>query len=1171
MKTDMNNKKDLGLGTPPGVWDLGQPPLTPTLSQGRENAIGAFVFLKPQAPSLKPHPPRPAAQRGSLMVLVIVVLVLLAILGMSYLQVARLDRIASAQDKSNNIDIVAASVTAKIAQTLKDDVTGIFDGTKKPYDHPAKEVDQWLAASSPSFAATDPTWPHLTSLTDEFLRIRHDAAAPDEYAIDNSSTNYLVKDAGVKISGTDSLETSSISGNSFWALGADADGDGVLDSRWEWAPIQQIGGTAYVMAVRIVDNSSMINVNAATAMTSNGTTGYATGTDTPRGYFPTDIDLSRLTSLANGAWSGELSALLGGTTRQLSGAVPSIFTDRQTAWLDHVSMYGYDTNRYLHRNELDLRYRNGLNSSGVSPRYLTSDMPNLLRSGSGENAWYNVVGGSTTAHMASFFQGGADADAVSGRAFPEIRHLLTTVSGAAVFSPNHNNMHTGTRTLKYDLLTQDVVSPANDPAARVTNITSRLAKVLKEGTSNYLSMTDAEIDQVATEYALAIQNYSDTDSLPTGATINTTTFYGLETLPFIREVYFQVAYEDQNVVTAGDGYYETWVRRDDSQAMVVEIGNPFDRAITLGGANGPFVRVAVIDNSDALVATSATGSLSATLNGGAKALVYSTPTVTFDEAGFGGSLLADLGISGIAGVTEINAGTSALRLWAASGGNITLTTTATYLAMQVSVASGTDTIWGTADDTWVTYDRFSLGATFPASFPVSIDHSAHYQVPVHWHVQASVARDGLNSRYLSNGPKTHLHVRDIPQSSWWPSSAPPGTQPNFAWPDYRTRKTTGLSGTQAWHTVSNPVDALAINPVVPASADVKQIPQYTTHPGPQHPNPGSPTPGSVPQNTLRFPVSAAKTIAMSSPTDTEMDALHIPIANRSFASVAELGWIFMYGFYRDTANLSQGDFPARLDSLNAARRFLSFSSVADSVKLTHASMVFDEFTTLSPRYDGADNDNDDFGNDPTSSTGADNTEAEQYVPGTININTAPLHVLTLAAPLPEAIDDVQALMGKVIEYRDTPANRATITGLAAGNVRTDPGIAGIGELLMVNPAWAASGTTGNQDMMWHGLPPNDGTLPATVDLYPMPGIPDANLNATLPNTIEAQMARFQFLSQAFTTRSDVFTAYIYIRGYSASNFGNGPIEAKRFFVVFDRSGITGSSDNVRILGVFDPN
>ena len=49
-----------------------------------------------------------------------------------------------------------------------------------------------------------------------------------------------------------------------------------------------------------------------------------------------------------------------------------------------------------------------------------------------------------------------------------------------------------------------------------------------------------------------------------------------------------------------------------------------------------------------------------------------------------------------------------------------------------------------------------------------------------------------------------------------------------------------------------------------------------------------------------------------------------------------------------------------------------------------------------------------------------------------------------------------------------------------------------------------------------------------------------------------------------TTRSDIFTAYVVIRGYEAADFRKGPVEFKRFIVVFDRSEVQTGTDRVKV-------
>jgi len=235
-------------------------------------------------------------------------------------------------------------------------------------------------------------------------------------------------------------------------------------------------------------------------------------------------------------------------------------------------------------------------------------------------------------------------------------------------------------------------------------------------------------------------------------------------------------------------------------------------------------------------------------------------------------------------------------------------------------------------------------------------------------------------------------------------------------------------------------------------------------------------------------------------------------------------------------------------------------------------MVLDHFTTLSPGNDGLDNDNADGDNNTTTNPDDD---TETFVPGRININTVPLHNAVLAAPLPETIDDIQSLMNQVFDYRDNPSNRdigASVGLTPLTGLRGEKGISSLGEILYINPKVVSSlGTiTDATDMGHYGAVGLTGlSAQGALDIYPML---EAVATAT-PNTmaIEGAMARYQFLSQTFTTRSDIYTAYVEVRGYPAGDFRRGPIETKRFFVVYDRSNVKERSDRPRILAITEKN
>jgi hypothetical protein len=259
--------------------------------------------------------------------------------------------------------------------------------------------------------------------------------------------------------------------------------------------------------------------------------------------------------------------------------------------------------------------------------------------------------------------------------------------------------------------------------------------------------------------------------------------------------------------------------------------------------------------------------------------------------------------------------------------------------------------------------------------------------------------------------------------------------------------------------------------------------------------------------------------------------------------------------------------------LAANRRHLQFNSSPlpsfTTMNMSHGALVMEQFTTLSPRNDGLDNDAD----------GNNDNDSEQVVHGQININTAPLHILTLAAPLNESIDNIQTLMQSIVHYRSTPADRAAMSSAGLATRPSAKGIASIGELMMLDSETADLTTITPQIHM-----NTDAATRMTgytsfsaaafkgsnVDLYPMPeNVPPGVYQDTAADGPERQLARFQFLSQAFNTRSDVYTAFVRLRGYDASNFTpTGELESRSFLVVYDRSNIVSGSDMPRILGIY---
>jgi hypothetical protein len=232
--------------------------------------------------------------------------------------------------------------------------------------------------------------------------------------------------------------------------------------------------------------------------------------------------------------------------------------------------------------------------------------------------------------------------------------------------------------------------------------------------------------------------------------------------------------------------------------------------------------------------------------------------------------------------------------------------------------------------------------------------------------------------------------------------------------------------------------------------------------------------------------------------------------------------------------------------------------------MMRAAVLMDQFTTLNPRHDGIDNDADLEADEPT----------ERLVPGMMNINTTPMHLGVLAAPLAEDLGDIQSLWEEIIAYRDNPASARSpqTNGLAGGpfpvgQMRSGQGIASMGELLMINPA------AGNdaRNMQRYGMdgPAASGSGPAGL-WFPVPeqsGTHDAWDNRPGQAQQGERLARFAGLTQTFNTRSDVYAAYIVLRGYQGYQFAEKPVRSIWAFVIYDRSTMVDYNDgsDIRII------
>jgi|GEM_PF-3404555 len=1133
----------------------------------------------------------PARRRrqGSLLVLVVVCLVLMALLGAAYLQVARVDRFATADNAQSNIDQVANATIAYIAKVLQKDIVdddgGFFaqasanpyaDNTgNEGYDYPWTNAnspyagawrvtvdpnsnvpstgnadggiydDTWLSSTFPTFdASAAARWDHITNLMGTFLMLPSSTGdqQPTEMATRVADGAYAWRnDSAVPIANSGVFSDGDYAladpvSAAFQALGIDTDLDGIPDAKWQWAPLRQIGSVKYVMAVRIIDNASLINLNTATALSGDGDSVLDA-----RGYLPSEIDLSRLLKRVNPSanWQNELvynattpneslfnrrgvhnSTLptpLGSITLGADGRIDwsSIATtSRMGSWYHNAQRWGDPTNKLGRANEIELRRYNGVNNVNVNAA-VEDALAVLLRRNNTETGYndpsiYSSLTSPPTSDLQrrlAFFEGSSasnrsDIDTpIAGRDYPSLRNQLTTYSAAAIFASNAGQVHqrsatTATttiaatpppRTLKYDLVNGNGGN-TNDNTPRVLAIRERLFKIFRisntaAGNPNaYLNFDNsgtgaAALADIATEFALAIHAYSNPTSTPSRlGPPDVTTQNGRTYYSLETLPFFREVYVQV-----------AYQNRDllDAAGVAATPGNGLpdtlvyvpDSAAVAFEIGNPFDRPINFDDPNGPNIRVVVGSniypISGTLGGREHHIFHASRTNTRPEGNDTTSRGNLVTDLGLGTLTNVTALTPA-------DPDIPADNQITF-ELQVEVPRGSNN--------WVTYDRMT-------------DDDFFFEAAKLPHYPAESAAIHLD--------KFHHEIRSVVR----PCSEEDGSNPDIYYISNVGRKIHQIAAVPGNDTF----------PATPAHFGNDQKEAY------------------APDSTLA--------------------GFQIPIANRQFVSVAELGWIITFGFYTSTdpGDNENGDFPARMESTaaNPSSRFLQFdvNPVPNhpTMQMSHGALVLEQFTTLSPANDGVDNDGD----------GVNDNDAEQVVYGQININTAPLHLLTLAAPLNENIDTIEDLMRSIIAYRDDPAVRANFSEAGAATRPDLKGIASIGELLNINNATNLSDAP--RRINGYSAP-----LASSVDLYPMPeeGItPPTSMPLQATSHPEVQLSRFQFLSQAFNTRSDVYTAFVRLRGYPAQDFSKGEVESLNFLVVFDRSNIVNPDDMPKILGVY---
>ncbi len=189
---------------------------------------------------------------GSALILTVVLTSLLGIVGVLFLMVSRVNKIAtSAISENRELNFAVETIIARISEELVLDVPGVAG--QEYYDYPGPQ-DKWLACLEPfdidpDPSVIDPCWLQISDIYNKFnpeSRIRSGSGLWDQ---------------GLKPSIVPDYQDARIMAEGLWA---DADGDGVADSRWVIIPgMSSSKGKPIFASVRVIDNGGMLNVNTA--------------------------------------------------------------------------------------------------------------------------------------------------------------------------------------------------------------------------------------------------------------------------------------------------------------------------------------------------------------------------------------------------------------------------------------------------------------------------------------------------------------------------------------------------------------------------------------------------------------------------------------------------------------------------------------------------------------------------------------------------------------------------------------------------------------------------------------------------------------------------------------------------------------------------------------------
>jgi hypothetical protein len=449
---------------------------------------------------------------ASALILAVVLTSLLAIIGVMFVMMARVDKMAtSAISENKELNFAVETVVALVSQELVLDVPGMPKG-REYYDYPDAN-NAWLASLEP-YEKTAGNY-YWRQISDVYKKLGSDLELPAEIIPDNQKPS----DVG--------------DSNSTKGYPADADGDGVADSNWVIIPdMTSNKGKPIYAAIRIVDNGGMINVNTAYKFD-------------PNSAVEKEIDGSsqlqiNLAALSQRGANGSLATAANKLQAWRCGTEPSDLSlyERNVVWRYNEPNGAYTPfdigdelklrNRYiLNYNLMTSRieelwtkvYDWGLRDPRTDPVEFAEDSEN------GRNYWFFRT-----------YNGSVDPNIY------DYRHISTIYNMDRIIDPNGAKM-------------------TNVNTADVNALYNSIRKGLLD--TNYIDVN------IASQIAVNIIDYRDSDSDVNYLDVGGKIYYGFEVQPFISEIAAIIDKNDAN--------------KPNKNFYALELYNPFNKLVSLSG------------------------------------------------------------------------------------------------------------------------------------------------------------------------------------------------------------------------------------------------------------------------------------------------------------------------------------------------------------------------------------------------------------------------------------------------------------------------------------------------------------------------------------------------------------------------------------------------------------